>query len=262
MIIPLLAIKFSSALRINGAPVWRTIFFILILSGCAAPEPAPVSIAEPVPESTPQYEELKNEILRLEKIIAEKDELIKNQRIKQQAQAHVLRETNKEATRAQVKLHRLATKPSTASAIAEVEASLEHLKQAKISSFDQILQIQAQHLLETASLFYSKDQFAAAMNHVAQANNFIALISDQNRKKVTYVDHLLLEFHIPVKLSTIKRAFLRKEPNQYAQVLRTLEKDTAVTAIANQGPWLRIQINGNQGWMLHTMLEREGSRNP
>ncbi len=254
----------SSLLRITCLPVGHVtfIFFAVILAGCASKEPVAISIAEPVPESSPQYEELKNEILRLEKIITEKDELIRNQKMQQQSQAHALRETNKEATRTQVKLHRLATKPSTASAIAEVEAGLEHLKQAKTSAFDQILIIQVQRLLETATSFYSKDQYAAAMNHIAQANNFIALISDQNRKRVTHIDHFQLEFHVPVKLRTIKNAFLRKEPNQYAQVLRTLKKGTAVTAIANQGPWLRIQFSGNQGWMLHTMLERDESRNP
>lgn len=254
------ALSFSF-LGISNAAVYQllVIFLALTLPGCASKEPVVISAAEPVPAPTPQYEELKNEIARLEKIIAEKDGLIKNQQIRQQSQAHVLRETNKEATRAQVKLHRLATKTSSASAIAEVEAALEHLKQVKISSFDQILQMQAQQLLETASLFFSKDKYAAAMNHVTQANNFISFILDQNRKRVTHVDHFLLEFHVPVRLRTVKNAFLRKEPNQHAQVLSTLKKDTILTANANQGPWLRIQTDKHQGWVLYTMLEREES---
>ncbi len=246
-----------SLLRIFIVAVYQLLFilFALILSGCVSKEPVVISVIEPVPTPAPQDEDLKNEIARLEKIIAEKDELIKNQKIRQQSQAHVLRETNKEATRAQVKLHRLATKPSTASAIAEVEAALAHLKQVKISSFDQILQIQAQRLLETATLFYSKDQYAAAMNHVAQANNFISLILDQNRKKASHIDHFLLEFHIPVRLRTNKNVNLRKEPNTNAQVLGTLKKDAVLTANANQGPWLRVQTDKHQGWVLHTMVE-------
>ncbi len=257
-------ITLSSLIRITCLPVGHVILvlFFVILAGCASKEPVAISIAEPVPESSPQYEELKNEILRLEKIIADKDELIRNQKMQQQSQAHALRETNKEATRTQVKLHRLATKPSTASAIAEVEASLEHLKQANTSSFDQILQTQAQRLLETATSFYSKDQYAAAMNHIAQANNFIALISDQNRKKVTHVDHFQLEFHVPIRLRTIKNAFLRKEPNPHGVILSTVKKGSILTAIANQGPWLRVQVDRKLGWVLHTMLERETSGNP
>ena len=249
--------------KISSVGVYQLAFILLILnlSGCASKEPIVISVIEPVPVPTPQDEDLKNEIARLEKLVAEKDELIKSQNILRKSQAHVLREVNKEATRAQVKLHRLATKPSTASAIAEVEAALEHLKQTKISSFDQILRIQAQRLLETATLFYSKDQYAAAMNHVAQANTFIGLISDQNRKRVTHVDQFLLEFHIPVRLRTIKNAFLRKEPNQYAQILSTLKKDTVLSSDANQGPWLRVQTDKNQGWVLNTMIEIEESRN-
>lgn len=248
--------------KISSVGVYQLAFILLILnlSGCASKEPVVISVIEPVPVPTPQDEDLKNEIARLEKLVAEKDELIKSQNILQKSQAHVLREVNKEATRAQVKLHRLATKPSTASAIAEVEAALEHLKQTKISSFDQILRIQAQRLLETATLFYSKDQYAAAMNHVAQANNFIGLILDQNRKKVSHIDHSLLEFHIPVKLRTKKNVNLRKEPNAYAQVLGTLKKDTVLSSDANQGPWLRVQMDKDQGWVLSTMLEIEENR--
>lgn len=251
------------SLRVSSLMVYQLPAFILLilnLTGCASKEPLVIPVVEPVPVSASQYEDLKNEIARLEKLIAEKDELIRNQQIRQQSQARVLREANKEATRAQVKLHRLATKPSTASAIAEVEAALEQLKRVRISPFDRILQIQAQRLLETATLFYSKEQYVAAMNHVAQANNFIGLILDQNRKRVTHVDNSLLEFHIPVRLRTIKNAFLRKEPNQYAQVLSTLKKDTVLTANANQGPWLRIQTDKNQGWVLYTLLEIEQDR--
>ncbi|WP_256207870.1 SH3 domain-containing protein [Nitrosomonas sp. Nm166] len=249
--------------KISNLAVYSAFFLCALnLVGCATKEPVADPLVGQEPAPTPQYEDLRNEIARLEKIIVEKDELIKNQKIRQQSQAHVLREANKEATRTQVKLHRLATKPSTASAIAEVEAALEHLKQTKTSSFDQILRIQAQRLLETATLFYSKDQYVAAMNHVSQANNFIALIVDQNRKRVTQVDYSLLEFHMPMRLRTIKNVFLRKEPNQYAQVLTTLKKDTLLTASANQGPWLRVQTDKNQGWVLNTMLEIEENRNP
>ena len=140
------------------------LFFILIilnLTACVSKEPIPTPIEEPVPVPTAEDEDLKKEIARLEKLVAEKDKLIKDQNIRQKNQAHALREVNKEATRAQVKLHRLATKPSTASAIAELEVALERLNQVKTSPFERILQIQAHRLLETATLFYTKDQFAS-----------------------------------------------------------------------------------------------------
>ena len=238
------------------------ILLALNLTGCVSQEPTVISITEPIPVSTPQDGILKNEIIRLEKLIAEKDELIKRQHVRQQSQAHVLREVNKEATRAQVKLHRLATKPSTASAIAELEVALVHLKQVKISLPDQILQILAHRLLETASVFYSKDQYASAMNYVAQANHLIGLIINQDRKKVSDINYSLLEFHTPVILRTKSNVNLRKEPNASAQILGVLKKGTVLAANANQGTWLRVQADENQGWVLGTILEIEENHNP
>lgn len=244
----------SSILSLN-----KLIFclFALNLSGCISQEPTPIRIIEPIPVTVSEDEGLKNEIARLEKVIAEKDELIKSQQMRQQSQAQTLREVNKEATRTQVKLHRLATKPSTASAIAEIEVALEHLKQVKISAADQILQIQAQHLVETASMFYEKDQYAQAMNHIAQAKHLISWITNSDRKRTSIENNSLLEFHTPIKLRTKTNVNLRKEPNTSAPILATLKKDTTLTANASLGSWLRVQTEGNQGWILSTSLEIE-----
>jgi hypothetical protein len=244
---------------------YKLAFVLLVLNlfGCVIPkEPMVESVAEPAPAPTAQYEELKTEIARLEKLIAEKDTLIKNQNIRQQNQANVLREANKEVTRAQVKLHRLATKPSTASAIAELEVALENSKQAKISPSDQILQAQAQRLLETASSFYEKDHYASAMNQVAQANHLLSLISDQNRKKASNITPMLIEFNTPVKLRTKTSVKLRKDPNAQAKILSVLKKNTLLVANANHGSWLRVQVADKQGWVLSSALEVEENRNP
>lgn len=244
--------------------IYKLVFILIILNltACASQEPIATPIAEPVPVPTSENEDLKNEIARLEKLLAERDKLVKDQNIRQKNQAQVLREVNKEATRAQVKLHRLATKPSTASAIAELEVSLESLNQVKTSPFERILQIQAHRLLETATLFYTKDQFASAMNYVTQANHLINLIMDSNRKKVSEVNQSLFEFHTPMSLRMKKNVNLRKEPNAQAQILNILKKDTVLVANANQGLWLRILINGVQGWILGTMVEIEENLSP
>ena len=246
-------------IRISILSLNKLIFclFALNLSGCVSQEPTPIQIIEPIPVTVSQDEGLKNEIARLEKVIAEKDELIKSQQMRQQSQAQALREVNKEATRTQVKLHRLATKPSTASAIAEIEVALEHLKQVKISAADQILQIQAQHLVETASIFYEKDQYAQAMNHIAQAKHLISLITSSDRKRTSIENNSLLEFHPPIKLRAKANVNLRKEPNTRAPILVTLKKDATLTANASLGSWLRVQTEGNKGWILSTSLEIE-----
>lgn len=236
-----------------------SVFLALILAGCVSQEIVPPPIDPPIPAATYELENFKNQIAHLEQVIAEKDELIKNQQIKQQNQAQALREVNKEATRAQVKLHRLATKPGTASAIAETEVALAHLKQMKISANEQIIQIQAQHLIETASGLYEKDQYAAAMNYVAQAKHLISSQTDPRHKRINMENNMPLEFHAPIKLSTRSAAHLRSAPSNQAKVLTTLKKDTPVAAIASQGSWFRVQINGNEGWILNTMLERSAN---
>lgn len=230
--------------------------FVLIIAGCASPEIIPPPIDPPKPEANAEIENLKNQIAQLESIITEKDELIRSQQIKQQNQAQALREVNKEATRTQVKLHRLATKPGTASAIAETEVALAQLKQSKIPANEQIMQIQAQQLLETASKLYEKNQYATAMNYVAQAKQLISSLTDPTRKRINIENNMPLEFHASIKLTTRSSAHLRNAPNNQAKILTTLKKDTSVTAFASQGSWFRVQINDSEGWIHNTLLER------
>ncbi|MCG7756046.1 MAG: SH3 domain-containing protein [Nitrosomonas sp.] len=231
------------------------IIIALNFAGCASQEQLPAPVIETAPVTSSQEENLRKEVARLEKLLAEKDELIRNQQIRQQNQAQVLREVNKEATRAQVKLHRLATKPGTASAIAETEVALANLKQTKVSPAGQVLQIQAKHLVDTASVLFAKDQYASAMNYITQAKQLISSITTPNHKKTADENNSLLEFHTPIKLHTKANINLRKMPSAKAQLLTTLKKNTVVIANASQGSWLRIQVDEKQGWVLNTGLE-------
>jgi uncharacterized protein YgiM (DUF1202 family) len=233
----------------------------LILAGCAAQEQVPAPVIETMPIQSSQEENLRKEIAHLKKLLAEKDELIKNQQIRQQNQALALKEVNKEATRTQVKLHRLATKPGTASAIAETEVALANLKQTKVPAADQVLQIQAKHLVEAASMLYAKDQYASAMNYIAQAKQLINLITTPNHKRTVSDNSALLEFHTPIKLYTKANVNLRKMPGAQAQLLVTLKKNTPVMANASQGSWLRVQVDEKQGWVLNTGLEAGKNHN-
>lgn len=238
------------------------IIITLNFAGCASQEQLPPPVIEAAPVTSSQEENLRKEIARLEKLLAEKDELIKNHQIRQQNQAQVLREVNKEATRAQVKLHRLATKPGTASAIAETEVALANLKQTKVSPANQVLQIQAKHLVDTASMLFAKDQYASAMNYITQAKQLISLITTPNHKKTADENNSLLEFHTPIKLHAKANINLRKMPSAKAQLLTTLKKNTVVIANASQGSWLRVQVDEKQGWVLNTGLEAGKNHHP
>lgn len=258
MIRILLQAELSDTLKADQGRIRKqllALFILFNLISCATQEPIPAPIIEQAPVITSQDEKLRQEIAQLKKLLAEKDALIKNQQIQQQNQARVLQEVNKEATRAQVKLHRLATKPSTASAIAETEVALAHLKQVKIPAADKILLTQAQQLTETASALYLSDQYASAMNYVAQAKHLIELITNPNRKKESSGHSLLLEFHTPIKLYTKANVNLRNAPNTQSKIISTLKNSTEVTANASQGSWLRVQVNQTQGWILNTGLE-------
>lgn len=238
------------------------IIIALNFAGCASQEQLPAPVIETTPVTSSQEENLRKEIARLEKLLAEKDELIKNLQIRQQNQAQVLREVNKEATRAQVKLHRLATKPGTASAIAETEVALANLKQTKVSPADQVLQIQAKHLVDTASVLFAKDQYASAMNYITQAKQLISSITAPNHKKTTDENNSLLEFHTPIKLYAKANINLRRMPSAKSQLLTTLKKNTVVIANASQGSWLRVQVDEKQGWVLNTGLEAGKNNQP
>ncbi|SEF74977.1 SH3 domain-containing protein [Nitrosomonas ureae] len=252
------SIKFSRSLLTQVT----LCLFTLNLIGCASQEPIPIPVIKPAPVAAPQDESLKKEIDRLEKIIAEKDKVIRDQKIKQNNQAQTLQEVNKEAARTQVKLHRLATKSSTASAIAETEVSLERLKQAKIPAADQILQVQAHHLVETASILFTQDQFAAAMNYVAQAKQLIDLITHPNRKKISDDDNSFFEFNTPIQLHTKTNVNIRTAPNASAKIISMLKKDTKVSVNASLGSWLRVQSGRDQGWVFSIGLEVRGNNTP
>lgn len=234
----------------------------LNLTGCVSQEPVPTPVIKPAPIATSQDESLKKEIDRLKKIIAEKDQIIKNQQIKQDNQAQTLQEVNKEAVRTQVKLHRLATKPSTASALAETEVILERLKQTPIPAADQIMQVQAQHLVETASVLFTQNQFAAAMNYVAQAKQLIDLITHPNHRKASDENNSFFEFNTPIQLHTKTNVNMRTSPSANAKIISMLKKDTKVSANASLGSWLRVQFNQNQGWVFSTGLEVRENNTP
>ncbi|GKS68094.1 SH3 domain-containing protein [Nitrosomonas sp. PY1] len=235
------------------------LFAVVIASGCASQEKILIPADEPkLPMTSESEKNWEKEVTRLEKLVAEKDQLIKNQKVQQTDQANVIRETHKEVARTQVKLHRLATKPGTASAIAELEASLNQLSQEKNAPFDQVLRMQAQRLSEISTIFYTKDQYATAMNYVGQANSFVKSIqSDLTQKKATNTDYPQLDFHVPVKLRTNKLSKLYKTPDAQSQVLLSLKKDTVLKATASQGTWLKVLTGKNQGWIQSTGFELE-----
>lgn len=232
---------------------------IMTIAGCShlksPPEPKPKP--EPEPISHEAYNQLQHEIKQLKNVIQEKDKIILKQRKQQQHQVKAQQDTSQEATRTQLKLHRLATKPSAASTIAEVKVAMEKLTKNPISTANQHLQIQAQYLFDTATRLYALDEYASSMHYAAQAYEIINMATDKNRSASTS-KRLIVTFQVPVMLYTKTRVNLRKGSNINTTILATLDMSAVLIANAYQGNWLRVQTEDNdQGWVLSTLVETQ-----
>lgn len=243
----------------------RSIICILIipgvfLSGCITMEetPVPETVQDdvqqiPVYVHQQQIESMQRKIEQLEQQLAQRDTLIKQKRIREQDQAQLIQATSKEIAHTQVKLHRLATKPSSASLISEAEVAMTYLEQQSTLPDDDELRSQAQRLLEMAIVNYQRDDFATATYYASQALEFINMISDRERDQP---NRTTIRFNTPIMLQTLTEANLRREPGRHTLIIDVLQKGTVLTANAYQGNWLMVQTDKNtQGWVFNTLVE-------
>ncbi len=240
---------------------YRTIvilIIVLVTTGCAnlhflESESKPELESAPITQEA--FQQLQQKIKHLEKIVQEKNTIILKQQKHQQQQVQAQQDTSHEAARTRLKLHRLATKPSAASTIAEVEVAINRFTKDPTSVTNQNLQTQAQFLFDTATKLYAHNEYASSMNYAAQAYEIISMAADKNRGTSTS-KYPIVTFQVPVTLHTITDANLRKESSKNSVRLFTLEKGTALTANAYQGNWFRVQTeDNNQGWVLNTLVE-------
>ncbi len=232
-----------------------------IMTACANLNNA--STPEPVAEPISKYEllRLQNKVEHLETLLEEKEAFIRQQNLLQKKQIKVQQDTSNEVTRAQLKLHRLATKPSSASTIAEVEVAMEELMQKQISASDQALQVQAKHLLDAASVAYQQDEYTSSMNYASQAYEIINMVLDKNRRR-SGTSRSQVRFHVPLMLRTNTNVNLRKNASAKSAILRELQKSATLTANAYQNNWLLVQTeNDEQGWVHSSLVEAQINNN-
>lgn len=222
----------------------------------------PESATVPIPEKLPCFKQHQAEILRLKKLLAEKDELIQMYKTHQQDLAQTLIATTSEVSQAQAKLHRLATQPGTAAKIAEVEVVLKNLDHSHLTESDQQLIKQVQRLLDAATTAYERSDYANAMNYAVQSQAFIEMITNFNRK-LSDSQQTVVSLRIPVLLYTTNNINLYMEPSDQAIVLDTLVDQATLSANAYQGNWLRVQTDDGQlGWILNTQVEARIATTP
>jgi hypothetical protein len=246
-----LAVKvvFAQSDRYRGS---RWAFALLLganMAGCAIQSPAP----DRVPESCMAEQ---SEIERLRQLLEKKDALIHNQQVHQQEQAKELQATSSQATLAQVKLRRMATQPDAASTLAEVEVLMETFKSDKNTAPQQALQTQAQRLLDAANAAYAEDDYATAVDRAAQSREIIDMAQVQSRGKKAVGQSVTIMFQTPIPMRTLTDCNLRQQPRKSSALLSVLKKDSALTAVAYDGDWLRVQTEDErEGWLLKSLVE-------
>jgi len=229
--------------------------WLLTMAGCAVRQPVLL---------TPSCMEQQHEIIRLQKILADKKleisnlranqqdkELeISNLRAHQQDQVKELKETTSQVARAEVKLRRFATEADVASRLAEVELAMEVLQSSLNTDHEQPLQVLAQRLLDKASTSFKQGKYSAAADYAAQAEQLIdILIDDQAVAGLRIASDT--PFKVAIPLQTKLKSQLRRKPHSRAAVLDELQKTTPVVARSYQEQWLHVQTeDGNTGWIL------------
>ncbi len=234
---------------------------VIHLSGCASIE-VPVEELPDIEEVPPLNEDQQRviesqekRIKELEQRLAEKNIEIKQKSIREKEQEQVIEAASHEITRAQIKLHRLATRSSSASLIAEAEVAMGALKRRAggNNASDAPLQAQAQQLLDAAGLYFSQNDYASATHYASQSVEFINMTADSNRE---LPNRPTVAFNLPIRLQTIANANLRQAPAMNAAVRTVLKEGTYLTATAYQGSWLRVQTeNSMQGWVSNTLIK-------
>lgn len=243
-----------------------------ILGACVQPQPKPDLVAQttanpsqptelepiPIPEKLPCAKQCEAEINRLKKQLKEKGDLLRSYQAQLKDQKPPNSENVSEATQAQTKLHRLASQPSAASKIAEVEAETENLKQSLLINADrsdQRLFNHSQQLINAASQAYQKQDYAASMNFATQSQAIIEMIKNTARKLTA--QSTIFPLKTPIIVLVQKNSPIFAEPANTAAPLEKLQKDTTFTTNAYLANWLRVQTpSGQIGWIdsMHTQI--------
>lgn len=232
----------------------------LLLSGCVTMmEPLPPEEATDnteavlIKEQKQIIENQQNKIEELEQLLAKQTAAIKQSNIREREQEQVIEAASNEITRAQIKLHRLATKSSSASIIAEAEIAMDALKQQPTMETEAQLHADAKQLLDAAALYFSRGDYATATHYASQSVEFTNMVADANRDKP---NRITVAFNTPVRLVASNNVNLRQMPGTHSAVLTVLEKGVYMTATAYQGNWLRVQTDQNlQGWVSNTLVK-------
>lgn len=229
------------------------------LSGCVTP---PLAVAPPAPvfapletavrePTCPSCEAQNREVARLSQDLANREAELRDLRSSQRDKVKELQESTREATRARVRLRRLATQADAASYVAEVEVAMAALQASLGARSTVALLVLAKDILESTAAPYALGDYGGAMDRAAQAEQLIVLVAQfqlrsASRRRVP--GEVPLQESIPLKVTMDSN--LRRQPLGKATVVGVLKKDGTLVAHAYKGNWMRVETeDGRSGWV-------------
>jgi len=227
----------------------------MALGGCATAPPAPpppAAVEAPVvAPACPRCVDASAEIAALRQELAGRDGELRELRTQQRDQARVLQETTRQATRAKVKLRRLATQADAASYVAEVEVALDAARSAPGAGSRAALLALAQEILDASAAPFAHGDYGAAMELAAQAEQLAAIAAGgAGRTAPGARAAATTPFDVTVRLRVKRDSHLRRQPRTRAPSIRLLAAGTRVVAHAWHNGWFKVETgDGRSGWM-------------
>lgn len=199
----------------------------------------------------PTCEEQIREIARLSQDLANREAEVRDLRSSQRDKVKELQESTREATRARVRLRRLATQADAASYIAEVEVAMAALHATLGAKSTVALLVLAQDILESTAAPYALGDYGGAMDRAAQAEQLIALVAQfqlRSGSRRRMPGEVPLQVSIPLKVTMDSN--LRRQPLGKAPVVGVLKKNSPLVAHAYKGSWMQVETkDGRSGWV-------------
>ena len=190
------------------------------------------------------------EIAGLRQEIASRDAELRDLRAQQRDQARALQETTRQATRAKVKLRRLATQADAASYVAEAEVALDAARSTPAAGSRAALLALAQEILGSAAAPFAQGDYGTAMELAAQAEQLATIAAAPVRTAPGARATTALQFDVTIRLSVKRESHLRRQPRARGPSIGVLAAGTRVVARAYRDGWLRVETeDGRSGWM-------------
>ena len=97
------------------------------------------------------------------------------------------------------------------------------------------------------------------MDQAAQAREFIDMITSNRTRKTA--DQVTVSLQVPIPLRATGNSNLRQKPGLSSAVVKTLKRDSLMTAESYRGEWLHVvTTEGQAGWVLNTLVETQVGR--